>query len=155
MMILLIKTQEPSLSLQENIKKVWPVPIKIMEPFHLAIALHFFFFLLFIFVELLHAGPSSMFKKFSYKETKKATDNFSFVIGQGGFGTVYKAQFSDGLVAAVKRMDKVSEQAEDEFCKEIELLARLHHRHLVALRGFCIERHERLVRQEDMCDSFH
>ncbi|KAL8097118.1 putative receptor-like protein kinase At1g49730 isoform X2 [Apium graveolens] len=97
-------------------------------------------------------GPS-MFKKFSYKETKKATNNFSFVIGQGGFGTVYKAQFSDGLVAAVKRMDKVSEQAEDDFCKEIELLARLHHRHLVALRGFCIERHERFLMYEYMANG--
>ena len=79
-----------------------------------------------------------MFRKFGYKETKKATDNFNTIIGQGGFGTVFRAQFGDGSVAAVKRMDKVSEQAENEFCREIELLARLHHRHLVALRGFCI-----------------
>ncbi|KAK6159331.1 hypothetical protein DH2020_006645 [Rehmannia glutinosa] len=81
-------------------------------------------------------GPSCMFRKFSYKETKKATNNFNTVIGQGGFGIVYKAEFRDGLVAAVKRMSKVSEQADDDFCREIELLARLHHRHLVALRGF-------------------
>jgi serine/threonine protein kinase len=46
-------------------------------------------------------------------------------------------------VAAVKRMNKVSEQVEEEFCREIELLARLHHRHLVALRGFCIKKNER------------
>lgn len=84
-----------------------------------------------------------MFRKFSFKETKKATNNFSTVIGQGGFGIVYKAEFQDGLVAAVKRMSKVSEQAEGDFCRELELLARLHHRHLVSLRGFCIERHER------------
>lgn len=84
-----------------------------------------------------------MFRKYSYKETKKATDNFNTIIGQGGFGTVYKAQFRDGSMAAVKRMNKVSEQGEDEFCQEIELLARLHHRHLVALRGFCIEKNER------------
>ena len=84
-----------------------------------------------------------MFQKYSYKETKKATDNFNTVIGRGGFGTVYKAQFSDGSVVAVKWMNKVSEQGEDEFCREIELLARLHHRHLVALRGFSIEKHER------------
>lgn len=84
-----------------------------------------------------------MFRKYSYKETKKGTENFGIVIGQGGFGTVYKAQFNDGLVLAVKRMDKVSEQGEDDFCRELELLARLHHRHLVALRGFCVEKHER------------
>lgn len=86
-----------------------------------------------------------MFQKFSYKEIKKATDNFNTIIGRGGFGTVYRAQFSDGLLAAVKRMNKVSEQGEEEFCREIELLARLHHRHLVSLRGFCIEKHERLI----------
>lgn len=84
-----------------------------------------------------------MFRKFSYKDTKSATDNFGTVIGQGGFGTVYKAQFKDGLVVAVKRMNKISEQAEDEFCREIELFARLHHRHLVALKGYCMEKHER------------
>ncbi|MCD7456320.1 hypothetical protein HAX54_031273 [Datura stramonium] len=93
---------------------------------------------------------ASIFKKYSYNETKKATNNFSTTIGQGGFGTVYKAEFKDGSVAAVKRMNKVSEQAEDEFRREIELLARLHHRHLVALRGFCIERHERFLMYEYM-----
>ncbi|KAJ4967545.1 hypothetical protein NE237_019394 [Protea cynaroides] len=95
-------------------------------------------------------GPSSMFRKFTYKEIKKATDNFSTVIGRGGFGTVYKGQFADGFVAAVKRMNKVSEQGEDEFCREMELLARLHHRHLVSLRGFCIAKHERFLLYEYM-----
>ncbi|XP_042506072.1 probable receptor-like protein kinase At1g49730 [Macadamia integrifolia] len=95
-------------------------------------------------------GPSSMFQKITYKEIKKATDSFSRVIGRGGFGTVYKAQFSDGFVAAVKRMNKVSKQGEDDFCREMELLGRLHHRHLVALRGFCVEKHERFLMYEYM-----
>ncbi|KAL6010756.1 hypothetical protein ACLOJK_001198 [Asimina triloba] len=90
-------------------------------------------------------GPSSMFRRFSYKETKKATDNFSTVIGRGGFGTVYKAEFSDGIVVAVKRMNKASVQLEDEFCREMELLGRLHHRHLVALKGFCMEKNESVL----------
>lgn len=98
-------------------------------------------------------GPSCMFRKFSYKETKKATNNFSTVIGQGGFGIVYKAEFQEGLVAAVKRMSKASEQAEGDFCRELELLARLHHRHLVSLRGFCIERHERFLMYEFLANG--
>lgn len=98
-------------------------------------------------------GAPPMFRKYSYKETKKATENFSTVIGQGGFGTVYKAEFSDGSVLAVKRMDSVSAQAEDEFCREIELLARLHHRHLVALKGFCIDKHDRFLMYEYMANG--
>ncbi|WRX13607.1 Protein kinase domain - like 10 [Theobroma cacao] len=98
-------------------------------------------------------GPTSMFQKYSYKETKKATDNFNTIIGRGGFGTVYRAQFSDGSVVAVKRMNKVSEQGEDEFCREIELLARLHHRHLVSLRGFCSKKHERFLMYEYMSNG--
>ncbi|XP_041014928.1 probable receptor-like protein kinase At1g49730 isoform X2 [Juglans microcarpa x Juglans regia] len=98
-------------------------------------------------------GPSSTFRKFSYKEIKKATDNFNTIIGRGGFGTVYKAQLSDGLVTAVKCMNKVSEQREDDFCREIELLARLHHRHLVALRGFCIAKRERFLMYEYMANG--
>ncbi|KAL8060605.1 hypothetical protein ABFX02_02G035600 [Erythranthe guttata] len=98
-------------------------------------------------------GPSCMFRKFSYKETKKATNNFGTVIGQGGFGIVYKGEFEDGLVAAVKRMSKASEQADDDFCRELELLARLHHRHLVSLRGFCMERRERFLMYEYMANG--
>ncbi|XAR59442.1 Non-specific serine/threonine protein kinase [Bertholletia excelsa] len=93
-------------------------------------------------------GPLSVFRKFRYEEMERAPDNFKTIIGQGGFGTVYKAQLSDGSVVAVKRMDKTSEQAEDYFCREIELLARLHHRHLVTLRGFCVEKCERFLMYE-------
>ncbi|CAN6439215.1 unnamed protein product [Victoria cruziana] len=95
-------------------------------------------------------GSSPVFRRFSYKEMKKATSNFSTVIGKGGFGTVYKAEFDNGFTAAVKRMNKVSEQGEDEFCREMELLGRLHHRHLVALRGFCVEQNERFLIYEYM-----
>ncbi|KAG0502742.1 hypothetical protein HPP92_002814 [Vanilla planifolia] len=98
-------------------------------------------------------GPSPMFRRFCYKETLKATKNLSTVIGKGGFGTVYKAEFSDGSIVAVKRMNKISKQGEEEFCREIELLARLHHRHLVALKGFCIKRNERFLVYEYMVNG--
>lgn len=84
-----------------------------------------------------------MFRRYSYNETKIATNDFRTEIGKGGFGTVFKAKFNDGSLVAVKRMDKVSKQGEEEFCREIELLARLHHRHLVTLKGFCVEGRER------------
>ncbi|WOL17843.1 putative receptor-like protein kinase [Canna indica] len=95
-------------------------------------------------------GPSSMFRRFTYMEIKQATENFNTVIGKGGFRTVYKAQFADGSLAAVKLMNEISKQGKEDFCREMELLARLHHRHLVALKGFCIERDERLLVYEYM-----
>ncbi|KAH9307350.1 hypothetical protein KI387_035261, partial [Taxus chinensis] len=95
-------------------------------------------------------GPSAMFRRFSYKEVQRATNDFHTCIGKGGFGTVYKAQFENGFVAAVKRMNKISQQGEDEFCKEMELLGRLHHRHLVTLKGFCAEQQERFLVYEYM-----
>ena len=62
-----------------------------------------------------------MFKKFSFKEMKKATNNFGTDIREGGFGTVLRAQFSDRSTLAVKRVNKVSQQTVEEFCREIEL----------------------------------
>ncbi|KAK1300426.1 putative receptor-like protein kinase [Acorus calamus] len=72
------------------------------------------------------------------------------IIGRGGFGTVYKGQFSNGFVAAVKRMDKVSEQGVEDFSREMELLGRLHHRHLVSLRGYCVAKNDRFLMYEYM-----
>ncbi|XP_078440987.1 putative receptor-like protein kinase At1g49730 [Wolffia australiana] len=95
-------------------------------------------------------GPAPIFHRFSYKEIKKATKNFTNEIGRGGFGTVYKAEFSNGLVVAVKKIHKFLEQGERDFSREVELLGRLHHRHLVSLRGFCTTRHERFFIYEYM-----
>ncbi|KAH9322882.1 hypothetical protein KI387_017521 [Taxus chinensis] len=96
------------------------------------------------------AGQLSMFRRFSYKEIRIATDNFSTIVGKGSSGSVYRAQFQDSSLAAVKRMNGDSGQSEDEFHKKMELLGRLHHRHLVTLRGFCTGRQERFLVYEYM-----
>lgn len=78
----------------------------------------------------------------------KATQNFSasFKIGEGGFGTVYKAQLSNGLWVAIKRarMEHV-EALTDEFKSEVELLAKIEHRNLVRLLGYVDKGPERLI----------
>ncbi|KAI0496073.1 hypothetical protein KFK09_022380 [Dendrobium nobile] len=95
-------------------------------------------------------GSSIICQRLRYNEIKKATNNFSNIIGRGGFGTVYKAQFAYGTIAAVKRMNPVADHHKRVFCREMELHSRLHHRHLVAFRGFCVERCERFLVYEYM-----
>ncbi|XP_030937652.1 putative receptor-like protein kinase At4g00960 isoform X2 [Quercus lobata] len=83
---------------------------------------------------------------------KVATDDFSDAnkLGQGGFGVVYKGKLSDGQVIAVKRLSKNSGQGDLEFKNEVLLVAKLQHRNLVRLLGFCLEGIEKLLIYEFM-----
>lgn len=60
---------------------------------------------------------------FTYKELEVATDMFSEdnVIGNGGFGRVYRGTLSDGTVAAIKVMNRGGKQGEREFRVEVRL----------------------------------
>ncbi|WCJ42961.1 S-locus lectin protein kinase family protein [Euphorbia peplus] len=84
---------------------------------------------------------------FDFSTMVAATDNFSSAnrIGQGGFGTVYKGQLSNGQEIAVKRMSKNSKQGIEEFKNEVMLIAKLQHKNLVKLLGCCIEKKEQLL----------
>jgi len=86
-------------------------------------------------------------KDFKYEEIALATNNFSdsMVIGQGGYGKVYKGHLNDGTVVAIKRARGGSLQGEREFSTEIELLSRLHHRNLVSLLGYCDDHDEQSI----------
>ncbi|XAR53735.1 Non-specific serine/threonine protein kinase [Bertholletia excelsa] len=78
---------------------------------------------------------------------KAATNNFSDEnkIGAGGFGDVYKGTLANGQQIAVKRLSKNSGQGAQEFKNEILLVAKLQHRNLVRLLGFCLEGEEKLL----------
>lgn len=95
-------------------------------------------------------GNSTIFGRFSYKEMKNATRNFSTVLGGGENGTVFRGQLNDGSVVAIRRVESSPKQSHNEFCKEMEFLGRLHHRHLVGLKGFCSTRFERFQVYEYM-----
>lgn len=85
-------------------------------------------------------------KAFTFSEMALATNNFdgSTVIGQGGYGKVYRGVLSNGNVVAIKRAEEGSLQGEKEFLTEIHLLSRLHHRNLVSLVGYCDEESEQV-----------
>ncbi|MCO5578110.1 hypothetical protein L7F22_031948 [Adiantum nelumboides] len=85
-------------------------------------------------------------REFRLEEVKMATKNFEegTVVGQGGYGRVYRGMLSDGQMVAIKRAKEGSRQGHHEFYTEIELLSRLHHRNLVCLLGYCIDQDEQV-----------
>ncbi|XP_059435430.1 cysteine-rich receptor-like protein kinase 25 [Corylus avellana] len=85
--------------------------------------------------------------QFDLGTLEAATNNFSDgnKIGKGGFGTVYKGIFYNGQEIAVKRLSKSSGQGVAEFKNEVMLVAKLQHRNLVRLLGFCLEGEEKIL----------
>ncbi|GMI87774.1 hypothetical protein HRI_002446700 [Hibiscus trionum] len=90
------------------------------------------------------AGPKTYF---SYEELIEMTDGFSCrnVIGEGGFGCVYKGRMPDGRVVAVKQLKAGGGQGEREFRAEVEIISRVHHKHLVSLVGYSTAENQRLL----------
>ncbi|KAL3509047.1 hypothetical protein ACH5RR_028448 [Cinchona calisaya] len=78
---------------------------------------------------------------FTLSQIKAATKNFDPAnkIGEGGFGSVYKGQLSDGTVIAVKQLSSKSKQGNREFVTEIGMISALQHTNLVKLYGCCVE----------------
>ncbi|KAL2324326.1 hypothetical protein Fmac_023384 [Flemingia macrophylla] len=77
-----------------------------------------------------------------------ATNNFADAnkLGQGGFGPVYKGTLRNGNEVAIKRLSRGSSgQGDTEFKNELLLVAKLQHRNLVRLLGFCLETGERIL----------
>ncbi|XP_074322556.1 putative LRR receptor-like serine/threonine-protein kinase At1g06840 isoform X2 [Apium graveolens] len=91
-------------------------------------------------------------RSFSFEEMAMATNNFtdSTLVGQGGYGKVYRGLLSSNKIVAIKRAKEGSLQGEKEFLTEIELLSRLHHRNLVSLVGYCEEKGEQMLVYEFM-----
>ncbi|CAN6690010.1 unnamed protein product [Malus baccata var. baccata] len=85
--------------------------------------------------------------QFNFDTIRVATDDFSEAnkLGQGGFGSVYKGRLLNGEEIAVKRLSVNSGQGDLEFKNEVLLVAKLQHRNLVRLLGFCLEGIERLL----------
>ncbi|KAK6917400.1 S-locus receptor kinase, C-terminal [Dillenia turbinata] len=86
------------------------------------------------------------FTLFDLKTISAATKKFSAdnMLGQGGFGLVYKGQLVNGQEIAVKRLSKDSGQGIEQFKNEVTLIAKLQHKNLVKLLGCCIEGEEKI-----------
>ncbi|CAN1846815.1 Probable serine/threonine-protein kinase PBL10, partial [Linum perenne] len=89
---------------------------------------------------------------FTFSNLKLATRNFrpDSVVGEGGFGSVFKGKPGTGLVIAVKRLNKESYQGHKEWLTEVNYLGQFCHPHLVKLIGYCLEDEHRLLVYEFM-----
>ncbi|XP_006396893.2 putative cysteine-rich receptor-like protein kinase 33 [Eutrema salsugineum] len=92
-------------------------------------------------------SPSTNSLQYDLKTIEAATCTFSKrnMLGQGGFGEVFKGVLQDGSEIAVKRLSKESVQGVQEFKNETSLVAKLQHRNLVSVLGFCMEGEEKIL----------
>ncbi|KAJ9168842.1 hypothetical protein P3X46_020326 [Hevea brasiliensis] len=95
--------------------------------------------------ELERSGSDPHLPFFDIDTIVEATDNFSNKLGEGGFGSVYKGQLSNGQEIAVKRLSKRSGQGIKEFMNEVQLISKLQHRNLVRLFGCCIHKEDKML----------
>ncbi|XP_047043818.1 probable LRR receptor-like serine/threonine-protein kinase At1g05700 [Lolium rigidum] len=79
-------------------------------------------------------------RQFTYAELEAFTDCFRREIGRGGFGKVYDGFLEDGTQVAVKLRSESSDQGVQEFLAEAQTLAKIHHKNLVSLIGYCKDR---------------
>ncbi|XP_061978045.1 LEAF RUST 10 DISEASE-RESISTANCE LOCUS RECEPTOR-LIKE PROTEIN KINASE-like 2.4 [Populus nigra] len=86
---------------------------------------------------------------YSYSDIKKITNSFTNILGQGGFGNVYKGKLTDGRLVAVKVL-KDSKSDGEEFMNEVASISRTSHVNIVTLLGFCYEKTKRALIYEFM-----
>lgn len=93
---------------------------------------------------------------FTFRELCVATNNFNpdSLIGEGGFGRVYKGHIeSKNQVVAVKQLDRNGFQGNREFLVEVLMLSLLHHPNLVNLVGYCADGDQRVLVYEYMSNG--
>ncbi|KAK4779679.1 hypothetical protein SAY87_015785 [Trapa incisa] len=105
---------------------------------------------------------ASQLQKFTFGDLKLATRNFrpESLLGQGGFGCVFKGWIEEngtapvkpgtGLTVAVKTLNHNGVQGHKEWLAEVNYLGDLLHTNLVKLIGYCIEDDQRLLVYEFM-----
>ncbi|KAG6394062.1 hypothetical protein SASPL_144641 [Salvia splendens] len=85
---------------------------------------------------------------FTFRELATATQNFNseLLVGEGGFGRVYKGYLNKtNQIVAVKQLDRNGVQGNREFLAEVLTLSLVHHANLVNLIGYCADGRQRIL----------
>ncbi|CAK9324746.1 unnamed protein product [Citrullus colocynthis] len=94
-------------------------------------------------VKKTNVTPPISVKSYSIADLQMATGSFSVenLLGEGSLGRVYRAQFNDGKVLAVKKIDSASFPKEllEYFTEIVANVSQLHHPNVTELMGYCSE----------------
>ncbi|XP_048436623.1 LEAF RUST 10 DISEASE-RESISTANCE LOCUS RECEPTOR-LIKE PROTEIN KINASE-like 2.2 [Pyrus x bretschneideri] len=82
--------------------------------------------------------------RYSYSDIKKMARGFKDKLGEGGFGSVYKAKLRSGRLVAIKMLGKSKANGQD-FINEVDTIGRIHYVNVVQLIGFCVEGSKRAL----------
>ncbi|KAJ8774028.1 hypothetical protein K2173_009459 [Erythroxylum novogranatense] len=86
---------------------------------------------------------------YSVADLQVATGSFSVenFLGEGSFGHVYRAQFDDGKVLAVKKIDSActANNMVEDFTQVVSKISELHHPNVTELVGYCSEHGQQLL----------
>lgn len=93
--------------------------------------------------------------RFSHSEIQLATDNFSKenLLGEGGYGHVYKGELDDGQLIAAKMRKETSTQGFQEFSSEVYVLSFARHKNIVMLLGYCCKENVNILVYEYICNK--
>ncbi|KAB2025808.1 hypothetical protein ES319_D06G174200v1 [Gossypium barbadense] len=94
------------------------------------------------------AAPKNV-ASYSIADLQMATGSFSVenLLGEGSFGRFYRAQFDDGKVLAVKKINSsvLPSELSDDFIEVVSNISELHHTNITKLVGYCSEHGQHLL----------